>query len=192
MRNTDEVSGQGCYGWREVRRNSSSMYQHPSGRPAVTRSTTASPECILLTSTTSPGWRGAARVLSSKRTHLARWGPPRVPVTITSGSSTAIIVRRSSRADQSGSMGRSLVTDSGPPPAGLRVHPPSAGLRRCSRSCSPGGGWRIRAPGGAVSGKYNWSSQAAPVTGLALQSRVHRRRSASPAIYVTGIFDSVG
>jgi hypothetical protein len=85
--------------------NSSNTYQHPSGPPAVTRSTTASPEFILLTITTSPGWRGAARLLSSKRTHLARWGAPCVPATTTSGSSTAMMVRRSSRAYRSGSTG---------------------------------------------------------------------------------------
>jgi hypothetical protein len=86
------------WGWGAMGRKSSNTYQHPSGRPAVTRSTGASPEFILLTITTSPGWSGAARLLSSKRTHRAWWRAPFVPVTTTSGSSTVIMVRRSSFA----------------------------------------------------------------------------------------------
>jgi hypothetical protein len=171
---------EGCDGWGGIRRNSSNTYQHPSGRPAVTRSMAASPECILLTSTTSPGWRGRARLLSSKRTHLARWRAPCVPATTTSGSSTAMMVRRASRAYGSGSTGLALVTDSGPATDGLRAHPPGAGRRRrsrcasrtvcapqrwCSGSREPGWGWDMRAPEIAISNKYTWSLQAAPVTG---------------------------
>jgi hypothetical protein len=86
------------WGWGAMGRKSSNTYQHPSRRPAVTRSTSASPEFILLTITTSPGWSGAARLLSSKRTHRAWWRAPFVPATTTSGSSTVIMVRRSSFA----------------------------------------------------------------------------------------------
>jgi hypothetical protein len=102
-------------------RKSSNTYQQPSGRPAVTRSTAASPALTRLTSSTSPGWSGAARVLASKRTHRARWRAPVVPATTTSGGSTVMRVRRSSFAYGRGSTGLSLVSDSDPPTDNLRV-----------------------------------------------------------------------